>query len=148
MGLLSDLRLRVAEILEGSEELGASPAVPVLTEDRGDLQQLIPQHLSRAGAAVVVLTPGMTPQANGNAVADIKVICVENAVQNRGSNGTQKHASDMAEWVAAELMGQSESAIEPWSNLTFVGISIEPGDIALTYIVDFTAACRLSAEAD
>ncbi len=125
--------------------------LPVITEDKGDIQNLVDQALAGAGAkegetpgksglALTVLTPGSRAageSGDGN-VLDIvvQVEVVEQVMTNTGETGTGQRALDVVFQVYALLQGW---AVHPGAAPgRFVQYASSDEGGTLRYILQFT----------
>ena len=122
MALLTDLqqeaaaRLAAQAFFADADSAGAPRPVPVLTEQRGDLQNRVRQSLGQLGIVCVVLTPTarMTNRNRPRPYFDeIRIVArtQENVVLNRANTGTGQPASLVAEAAAWFLHGYTPASL-------------------------------------
>ncbi len=121
MALLTDLQQEAAARLAAQAffsdaAAGAARPVPVLTEQRGDLQNRVRQSLGQLGIVCVVLTPTarMTNRNRPRPYFDeIRIVArtQENVVLNRADTGTGQPASLVAEAAAWFLHGYTPASL-------------------------------------
>lgn len=117
--VLKAIQQMVADRLNADAYFVGPPAIPVITENIGDIETAIQQAIAQLGVCAIVVTPTANaafPNCFKPYFNDIKIVVriVENVILNRGPSGIQKPASDVAEVVAAllhqyEPVGISES---------------------------------------
>lgn len=116
--------------------------IPIIRVDEKDLDSRIEIAIGRIGLCVLIMTPECkTPHFDTpGPFWDIDCICMvsENTIINRGSSGTGKEASEVAEYIAATVHQKPA----PGDNVfTHKGINLSARqDILLVYEVGFTRA--------
>lgn len=158
MGLLRQLRQQIADRLAADSYF---EDIPVLTEDRGDVENEIARALGtltetggKIGICAVVLTPFArirTQELPGPYLdpLQLSVTIEENVLVNQATGGTQKHCSDVAERVATLLHkwlpdGHTRPVLVSGNGISVV----EPVIGTLAYAVALSFAAGLSVSLD
>ena len=151
MALLTNIQEAVAAQLSRQEffsdaKSGTPRAVPVLTEQTGDLQARIRQNLGALGIVCVVLTPtavctSVNRQRPYFDEVRIVVRVQENVLLNRAATGTGQPGSLAAEAVAWHLHGFVPEGLG--CSLRLETIRLVPDEPLLVYEAAFTMQASL-----
>ncbi len=109
---LTDLQSAIATRLEAHAVFVGPPAINVITEDQGDLGNLIEINLAKLGLAVVVGTPQITGGNLPEVDVTVVVMVTEQPIINR-KKGLIASAADVGISAMEQLWGWQPSAI--WS---------------------------------
>ena len=96
--MLTELQAELAAALSADAYFIGPPAIPVLTENKGDIEFEINKAINEIGISVIAITPKAEPRVRG-AQLSVSIGITENVVVNRATGGTQKAASAVVEKV-------------------------------------------------
>lgn len=110
---------RIVAQLQKNLYFTAPKAIPLLTVDQGDIQDLILEKVNvTGGVAVTILTPtGSNPEPHSGAVnldLEIEISVSEIAVINRGTTGIGKPAYAVLRKLMAPYQPNNQGGLHHW----------------------------------
>ncbi len=132
--MLTAIQAELANLLAADAYFIGPPSIPVLVEDKGDLEFEIDKAINEIGISVVIITPKAEVRI-GNALLTIVAGITENVVVNRAETGTQKAAVDVAEKIWDLLNNTSLTSTK--SRLIVDGLELVEARGLLVYEVRF-----------
>ena len=135
MSLFSDLQTLVADRLDSDAVFSAPPAIPILTEQIGDLDNEIQRAIQRVGLVAIVLTPRVT-RLDRRHLAEVEVVISVAQVRELSLRaGSKKLAADVA--ASAWALLDDWAASETWQPL--IAQSLLLVEVSPATVYEFTA---------